>query len=361
MVKRWVAVVAVVVISILLSTAPAYALQASPGPLERLLAQVPDSSLSRSLMWYGSLGDLERALGIQINSYDELAKLTQQQRAAYTQDAGTQVYYSPFSGAPNPVNWKDVFGIDPFAIDRELTVGQAAPNWYAILQGQFVPSAVDEALKGLGYTAAPSSNGTLYSLGNNNASSPNAQVSRLAASNYNRLLVTDKQIIAAPSDDLIKAATANGKMVGSDPAYTALVRAMEGSSSGGNTTLLSAALFGSDSDITGNSAAPLPQYQVAGLGYRRDTNNRFWVIALVYADANTANQAKTVLAGQLGTFTGKRGGRPLFQGWQTNVAVVPSEDNKSQVVIATMQLPQQTDVSLIDLVQNKDLGFLATR
>ncbi len=369
MAKRWVVVGVVLVISILMAGAPVHAYQAAAGPLERLLAQVPDNTnnkLSRTVMWYGSLADLERTLAIQIKSLDEFQKLPRQQQAAYLLDVGAQVYYSPFSGAKDPLNWKKLFGIDIYAIDRELTVGAASPDWYAILQGQFgATTTIPAALKALGYTASPLGNGTLYSLGSDNAANPNAQVSRLASSNYNRLLVTDQQIIAAPSTSVIQAATAGRTMIGSDPAYAALVRALEGPATIPNTTLLSAALFNgpylSDMVITGNSANPLPRYETAGLGYRRDANNRYWVIVLVYPDANAANQAKSILAGQLGAYASlAQNGRQLFQGWKTDVKVTPSEDNKSQVVIAMMQLPQQTDVSLIDLVQNKDLGFLTT-
>src|SRR5262245_20788206 len=86
MVKRWV-VLAVVAISLLISTAPVSAFQAGAGPLERMLAQVPDNgTLSRAGLWYGSLGDLQRVLGFQVKSYADFQKLQQQQQAAYLLD-----------------------------------------------------------------------------------------------------------------------------------------------------------------------------------------------------------------------------------------------------------------------------------
>src|SRR6185369_6643923 len=90
--------------------------------LEQLLGQVTDNEVSRTVIWYGALADLRSILGIQIKSLDDFNKLSRQQQAAYLLDFGNQVYYSPFSGMENVAQWKKTFGIDPFAIDLELTV-----------------------------------------------------------------------------------------------------------------------------------------------------------------------------------------------------------------------------------------------
>jgi hypothetical protein len=364
MVKQRVAVLLLMVISVLITTVPARAYQAATAPLERLLSQVPDNNVSRTMMWYGSLGELERTLGIEVNSLADLQKLSQAQQIAYLLDVGKQVYYSPFSGAAQP-NWKAVFGIEPFAVERELTVG-ARPEWYAILQGQFASAAITKALQVLSYKPSQLGNATLFSLGGDNAPSPNTTVRRLVAENFNRLLVTDQQVIAAPSTAMIAAATATGTMIGSNAAYLALVRALEGQSILPNTRLLSAVLFDGQylngTVLAGNRSGgePVPCYQTAGLGYRRDAQNRYWIVALVYADANTANQASVNLGAQLGSFAStQQPGRMLFQGWQVDVKTAPAAGNQTHVVVATMQLPQQTDVELIDLVARKDIGFLA--
>lgn len=359
MVKQRVAVLGLMVISVLITTVPARAYQAASAPLERLLGQAPDNNVSRTVMWYGSLGELERTLGVEVNTLADLQKLPQAQQVAYLLDIGKQVYYSPFSGAAQP-NWKAVFGIEPFAVERELTVG-TKPEWYAVLQGQFASAAITKALQALAYKPSQLGSATLFSLGADNAPSPNNTVRRLVAENFNRLLVSDQQIVAAPSTAMIQAATASGKMIGNDPAYLALTRALEGQSTLPNTRLLSAVLFDgqylNNTVLTANRSGgqPVPCYQTAGLGYRRDAQNRYWIVALVYGDANTANQASANLAAQIANFASDN--RVLFQGWQVDVKTAPSAD--THVVVATMQLPQQTDVELIDLVGRKDIGFLA--
>src|ERR1041385_2165190 len=120
------------------------AVQNAQGSLGGLLAQVPDSTSSRTGMWYGSLGDFERLLGVTINGPSDFTKMSRQQQTAYLLDVnptGKQIYYSSFSGLDKYANWQKTFGISSYAIDRELTVG-VSPNWYAILVGQFQSSAV---------------------------------------------------------------------------------------------------------------------------------------------------------------------------------------------------------------------------
>jgi hypothetical protein len=389
MFKRWmvVAVLLMIAVGALVPGSPARAFQATAGSLGGMLAQVPDSAISRTVIWYGSLGGLKAILNVQLASQQDVQKLQRQQQLAFLLDAGKQIYYSPFSGIDRPAEWKKLFNVEPFSIDRELTVG-TAPNWYGILQGQFDANSVAQALQNLGYKPSQVGGATLFSQGADNAANPNGQVNRLVSGNFNRILLTNQKIVAAPSTAAMQIATGGGAALGSDSAYAALVDALERPASIPGTQLLSAVLFSggflSDTVITDDPLKasvgktlpadqiqqlraqlglenwkPLPRYQTAGFGYRRDSNNRYWVFALVYSDANTANQAKGVLDKQLrgyGSF--QQNGRKLFDGWKIEVSVTPSQG--SQVVLASMQLPQNTDLSWIDLVQTRDIGFLAT-
>jgi hypothetical protein len=335
---------------------PAQAFQAAPGPLGRLLEQVGDNQVSRTVMWYGSQADLKRVLGIQVSSLAAIQKLPKNQQAIYLMDVGKQVYYSPFSGTEQSANWKKVFGVDPFAIDRELTVGQQ-PNWYGILQGQFAADAIVPTLENLGYKAAQVGQATVYSLGGDNDSA-----SQLAGSVYNRLIVKDGQIVAAPSTALIRAATNNGQSIGNDPNYAAVASALESPTTVQGTQLLSAALFGRAFVSKLNAANPLPPYAAAGIGYRRNQKDRFLVIALAYGDEGAADQARAILADNLGSYDSlEQQGRKLFGGWKINVTASPAADNRAPVVTATLQLPAETDIAWIELVQSRDIGFLATQ
>ncbi|MEP7286915.1 MAG: hypothetical protein ABI947_14250 [Chloroflexota bacterium] len=357
---------------------PALALQNSPGPLEKMLAQVSDNQISRRVIWYGAMGDLEQMLGLQIKSADDFKNLDRNQQAAYLLDvSGKQVYYSQFSGLDQSAQWKQTFGIDSFSIEREITVG-VSPNWYGVLQGNFSSATIIAALQAIGYKPAAVSGATVYA----------ASKTNISQTRYNRMIVSDTVVIAAPSDALIKIAIPNtGQPLVADPAYAALVHALEGQATIPGTQLISAALFNgpflSDTLITADPLAssmkqllsadqlgalskqlglanekPLPRYTTAAIGYRRNAQSRFWVIALTYADGNTANAAAAILADRLPRYASfRQSGRPLFQGWP--IAVNVKGDGAAQVVIATMQLPAQTDVAWIDLINQRDLGFLA--
>src|SRR5258708_25168341 len=136
--------------------------QPTPGPLEQMLSQVPDGQESRTVIWYGSLADFENALGIKVASTDDFKKLPQTQQVAYLLDvSGKQVYYSAFSGLDHPAEWQKYFGINPFTISRELTVG-ATPDWYAILQGQFSSGGVTQALTAQNFKPSTANNVTIY-------------------------------------------------------------------------------------------------------------------------------------------------------------------------------------------------------
>lgn len=339
--------------------------------LEQMLGQVTSNPESRTVIWYGALSDLRNILGIQIKSLDDFNKLSRQQQAAYLLDIGNQVYYSAFSGMEDVARWKKAFGIDPFAIDRELTVG-TSPNWYAILQGNFPASSIAQALQKSGYKPVSGSNPPVYS----------TTSSVIDQNFYNFLVVTNNQIIAAPSSGLIQTAASPNNPIIRDAAYLALVRTLEGASTVPNTQLLSAALFGgtflSDRLITAEVESALgktmpdlpegqpalqqqllPRYQVAGVGYRRDAKDRYWVIALVYPNADDAKQADAILPGKLTNYVSqKQAGRKLFTGWKVDSKVIAL--NNFQVVTAVMQLPEQTDVSWTELITQRDLGFLAT-
>src|SRR5258708_4199245 len=355
-----------------------------------MLAQVPDNATSRTVIWYGSLTDLQKVLGINLKSPTDFMRLSYPQRTAYLTDvnqSGKQIYYSPFNGVDHYADWKRLFAIDSYTVERELTVG-TAPDWYAILLGKFSSAAIAKALPAAGYKATNAGNTAQYALPDSILATNTA--ARLTQNLYDRLVVTDTQIVASPTANGIQAASASGSAIVADSGYAALVRTLESSAVWpANTVLLSAALFNgnylSDTVITadplaaslGQNTTPgqlhqlrtslglqneklLPRYVTAGIGYRRDAKNRYFSLVLVYSDADSATHASQILADRLpryGSF--QEQGRKLFAGWKI-AAKVTASDNGLQLVTLTMQLPQQTDVAWTDLVTSKDIGFLAT-
>ncbi len=356
---RWLLIL-VVLLTMGLSL-PALPARAAGGNLERLLAQVPAVPTSRTVLWYGSQSALQQALGINVSSNDELAKLNPQQSAVYLKSFGAQFYYSPFLGIENAAKWRSTFGFDVFQVDRELTVGTQSLGWFDIMEGRFDVGAINTALGALGYQPTPSGAATLYTSGDSN---PAAELSQ---SRYDRLLVNDKQIVAAPGDALLGGMldATNGKApaLSSDPAYLAAARALEV----GDVPLLSAVLLDGlyvQQTLLVNVPGALPRYSVAGIGYRLPTKTaQSWTIALVYPNKASADAAAQALPNILrGYKSAQQGGRLLFASGQISASIVtPSADGKTFTLSVTVQFPTTADVGLVTLFQNRDIGFLAVR
>ncbi len=366
----------------------------SPGPISQLLAHIPDTTISRTVIRYGSLADLQTViLSAKLTAPSDFGKMSLQRQAAYALEIGKQVYYSPFTGLDKYAAWKKLFGIDSYAIERELTVGMM-PDWYSLLFGKFNSSAIVSALQNLGYTGNQTGGTTIYSLDADNEVA-GTTAGNLAGNLYNRLVVSDSQLSAAPSNAAIQAAIGNGgKTLGDDPVYKALAGALESANgTPSDTVLLSAVLFDgtflsqkvitadpltasagmqlSTDQITALKAklSPLtllPAYHAVGMGYRRDADpkNRFWVIALIYDDATQATTARDALVANLTHYGSyQQNGRLLFSGtgWQIKPNDVQSVGGSLQVVTVTVQMPQQTDVSWLQLIESRDIGFLAAQ
>lgn len=370
MVKRIAAWACVLVAALGMMALPGAGMQdaaAQSGPLSAMLARVPDDEAAHTVLWYGSLSDLERVLGVQIDSLDAIDQLPLDVRVGFLWEFGSQVYYSPFSGLDNPSAWAATFGLNSFDVDRELTVGAELPDQYGILDGQFDASALATVLTNLGYQPTQVGGQTVYALGADNAADAGNAAQYVAGPRYNRVLITPDTIIAAPSTARIQPALEPGPRIVDDPAYAALARALENADTGGGSLLLSAALFGGET-LAANArgaasdamlSAPLPTYSAAGFGYRRGETDRSMVLALAYTDEASANQAVTSLAARLPNYTSAVDpGRRVFDGWEAQGSVVTGPDG---VFVATIiaRLPDQTDVSWIGLVRDRDLGFLA--
>lgn len=379
--SRWM-VIAVWLAALALGAAPipasGPALRAqAPISLMDMLAQVPDSPVARSVIWYGALGDLERALGVAVDSREAIDQLAPANRIAYLFEIGRQVYYSAFSGMENAPDWANTFAVNSFGIERELTIGAGLPDQYAVLQGAFAPDAISAALEGLGYQSTPIGGVPVFSLGADDSADPGNPAQALAGSRYNRLFVTPGQIIAAPSSRLMEMALATGRRIIDDPAYNALVMALSDPDVAPGSPLISAALFegGYLNQIAREAARslpaeqigldlPLPPYLTAGLGYRRDAQDRHIVIALTYGDEGLARLAADTLVQRMGRYLSIGGGagdppRQPFYGWRFTPQIIPVADGRLHVLTLTAMIPPQTDVAWVELAAAGDVGFLA--
>ncbi len=329
---------------------------AQSGALSRLLRQTPNTAAARTMIWFGSLGALESTLSAAVSSREDVDRLPMTQRATYLSEIGRLVYYSDYSGLARAPEWLATFGINSFAIEQELTVGRA-PDQVAILEGSFDVASITAALQQLGYQAQDVNGNTIFAIGNDN-SSPGGSVGNLAADKLNRIALSDNRIIAAASTAALAPALSPTPNLADDPIYGALSAALDARGS-----LISAVLFDgayAAANLIGNTpSAPsgLAAYQAGGIGYYRSGTTRALTIALVYADANTAAQAGSVLIARLGSYISpEQPERPLFEGWQFSTDV--QQVNGIPVLMVSANMPAESDVAWVTLVQERDLGFL---
>jgi hypothetical protein len=333
--------------------------RAADNSLSQLLGQVPDTPAAHTVVWYGSQSALEQALGIAVNNVQDVNKLSVQQRGIYLKAFGGQLYYSPFLGLESS-DWRATFGFDSFQVDRELTVG-VSPDWLNIMQGQFDTSAINGALTTLGYQTAQTEKGTLFAF--NGSGGPD-----IAQASYRNLLVTGTQITAAPNAQSIAGvvAAAAGKVpsLASNAAYQSAAAALES----GDILLVSAVLLDGSyvqQSLLNGAQGALPRFTLAALGYQRSQSAQLWTVALTYADKASADAAAAALPGLLGAYQSQspqQAGRALFNGWKlAGAQIFASQDGKVFTVFVKLQPPANNDLGLATLIQDRDIGFLASR
>jgi hypothetical protein len=330
--------------------------QAQSSALRDLLRQAPDNAASRTIIWFGSLGALKRALNVQVESREALDRLSLTQRATYLSEVGRLVYFSEQSGLARAPEWLSTFGINSFAIERELVIGKA-PDQVAILEGAFDANSISGALQSLGYQAQAINGTSIFALGDDNRA-PAGAVGSLAADKMNRLALLPNRLIAAASTANLTAALAPAPSLADDPIYAALASGLEM-----RDTLICAVLFDgafAARELVGSApSAPsgLPAYQAGAIGYARRGNVRTLTIALAYADPSTAEQAGNVLIARLGSYISpNQPERPLFANWQFSVEV--AQLGGVTLLKASANMPEDSDVAWVALVQERDLGFL---
>jgi hypothetical protein len=330
--------------------------QAQNGALSNLMRQAPDNASARSILWFSSLGALKRALNVQVASREALDSLPLMQRATYLAEIGRLVYFSEQSGLARAPEWLATFGINSFAIEQELVIGQP-PDQAAILEGNFDAGAISAALQNAGYQPQALNGAPIFAIGNDN-SPPSGIVGSLAADRLNRIALAPNRIMTAASTQALSAMLSPAPSLAENPIYAALATGLEGRG-----TLISAALFDgafAARELVGtvpSTPGGLPAYQAGAIGYYRSGNARSLTFALAYADSNTAAQAGAVLTARLETYLSPdQPERPLFAGWQ----FVPEVEQIGGVTLlkVSANMPEDSDVAWVLLVQERDLGFL---
>ncbi|MCS6871770.1 MAG: hypothetical protein NZ571_09965, partial [Anaerolineae bacterium] len=101
----------------------------------------------------------------------------------------------------------------------------------------------------------------------------------------------------------------------------------------------------------------LPAYQAGAIGYYRSGTTRTLSFVLAYADVGAVAQAGAVLVARLGTYVSpEQPERPLFAGWQFTADV--EQIGSVALLKVSANIPEDSDVAWVQMVQGRNLGFL---
>lgn len=172
----------------------------------RMLSFVPDDpAMHAGYVTYANPGEVRR-----LYAYDQVhgpADLQVQNilSADYT-NVLSGCALSEFAGTSGaPGKWRDAFGYDSYAVDREIWAGRL-PDAASHMEGTFDPDAITARLQMGGYTAATSRNGIAYlTVRGDNEEDLRDIRSQLALGRMNRIAAAGDRLIASPKTAIIEA------------------------------------------------------------------------------------------------------------------------------------------------------------
>jgi hypothetical protein len=277
----------------------------------RTLGLVPYSFLSEHDVWFGNPAEALAINGIQnINGLNELMALPAEQRSNVSH---------ALSGIAAPV-WKTqqlapIAGFDYWMIDRDVFVDTPPPWAFSVSEGSFDGQLINDKLTSLGYQKKDYDSYSYYAL--NEDFSPgdlSSPMSQAVLSSMNRIaVVDDNTLITAPATDImtgiLDAISGKQESVIDNPAGRALADSLG--------EVLSGVIMNPERALNQNPPQEAPpfnftipsdwgtlhQYQMVGMGYSDNGNDRFWTVSLYYEDAQDAQADANILVTRMKSYT----------------------------------------------------------
>ena len=224
-------------------------------------------------------------------------------------------------------NWQRIApatAIDVWSADRSVFYATIPPRSFYVHEGDFNSDLIKSKLTELGYQKVEYGSYSYYRINDDfspgNLSNP---VSQEVLSAMNRVAVLDDMVIIAPATEIMTGildGLADKELPLIDnPAVQALAASLG--------DVLSGVIMNPERTLNSNPPQQMPpfnlrvpadwgllhQYDMAGMGYKDDGNDRFWVISLYYKDAQAASADAGELAKRMKSYifnTNLPGDRP---------------------------------------------------
>jgi len=337
--------------------------------LGQMLSEIPSQSAEDSILWFTNMERIKELAGVDpdtgLNEY--VNKTTEREVYQLRMDLLYGYNLSPFSGGVHLVRWQDTFGYDAFDTSQEIWISQVeqkgARPLFSVMKGNFDKPKIIEKLNNLGYQLKEYASIDYYSINEDyHLGGPSAPSAFLMAKSFlNRGMVKEGEIIAAPADDIFFSVldVRSGKQSSLEDslAYTRVAEALG--------DVLGVALVPQSvlrSENVSEDWDNLHTYDLAGIGYRVEGQDRKVVIALHYADKSAANDIDE-LNRRMAEYVVTTGNlktpllADLFYIGDPEVTVYGPD---SILKVELVYKPDTPSTLWSDLVESQDLGFLVS-
>ncbi len=259
--------------------------------LEVMLASVPAVAASGNVVWFSDMQRIKQLAGLPANPgvNDFINPDMSREEVVRRGELVAGYALSDFSGGVKAVGWADTFGFNFLDTDQEIWVESLPkPNTtrslFSVMKGRFDADAIINKLTALGYQDRVDAGVSYYSL---HADYGFADPITPAVSFLNRIMVRQRDIIAAPADALMFPALetfADARVsLESSSTYDRVARTLD--------DVLGAALLPPAAlapGASGSSPGASPAFDLAGIAYRVDGRQRSMELVLHYPDGTAA-------------------------------------------------------------------------
>jgi hypothetical protein len=264
--------------------------------LESIFSTIPSQSASDSILWFSNMERIKELAGVSpdtsLNEY--INKTTEREVYQLRMDLLSGYTLSPFSGEKYMASWSDTFGFDSFDTNQEIWISQVELKGirplFSVMKGNFDKNKIIEKLNNLGYQLKEYTSIDYFSINEDyRFGGPDASKAVLLAKSFlNRIMVEEREIIAAPADEILFSVldvrAGKDKSLKESIAHTRVAEALG--------DVLGAALIPQSqlfSENVNTKWGRLHTYDLAGIGYIYGEEEQKVVIVLHYTDKSAAN------------------------------------------------------------------------
>jgi len=340
----------------------------------RMLGFLPFSFLEEHDIWFGDPGAAKELYGLDhLNSLEALEQLPVEERREAMGKIGG-IYVPQSTG--NYYKLAPLIGFDSFMINRAVFNDTPPPWGFSVIEGNFDEVLIAGKLTEQGYEQAEYGPYTYYWKNDDMKVDIRSEIGGQVLAQLNRVAVLDNTLVIAPATGIVTgvldAMMGDAPSVIDNSACEALAESLG--------DVLAAVLITPDRvmKLTPTQPAPpfdfaaaadwgtLHPYDMLGIGYRDDGEERYWDISLYYDDTSAAAADAAELVSRLESYIfytqiEPMENVPLTSKWEVGEPVIREYPAGATLTVSCRYLTGTTGSGSIFMVvvQARDFLFLA--